>query len=308
VQSLSFSNNGQLFRCIVGGLNCDDTSNIVQLTVQCLPLITVDPAPTSAYSGGTAIFSLQSGGTGSSFQWQRRLSGGSFVNVSNSGQFSGANSNQLQIQSLTLQNNQEAYRCLVSNLGCTDTSAIALLSVSCANQITQQPRDTLVRTGANVRFEVNFSPSFTYKWYRISGINLLQLSDNSQTLGTTTHSLQLLNVQLTDHNTAYVCELLQGECADTSSFAILRVDNAASVQEQGQNTLLVYPNPAHERMIIERSQEHVMSPLRIYDSLGRLFFESTSDELELVVDLRDWPVGAYFAQIGRQRTKFIVKH
>lgn len=309
IQSLTFANNGQLYRCIVGGQNCDDTSSAVTLFVQCLPQITAQPLPTSGLTGGNAQFNVQAPGSGSSFQWQRRTSqGGSFIQLTNNGQFNGVSTSQLQIQSLGLQNNNDQYRCIVSNLGCNDTSTSAVLSVSCANQISQQPRDTLVRPGAEARFEVNFSAGVLFAWYRIAGITLVELQNDSVVQGANTYQLRLLNVPINLHNTVYVCVMVQGACSDTSEFAILRVSNTASVDENRPFSLQHFPNPANQSFYIKRNQATQPVKLRVTDLLGRVFFEADWKEEDAILDVSLWPEGTYFLQAGPSVNKFIVRH
>ncbi len=67
--------------------------------------------------------------SGSSFQWQTDLGFG-FQNLSNAGQYSGANNDTLVVSNASISNNNQQFRCIVNNAGCADTSDIAVLTVS----------------------------------------------------------------------------------------------------------------------------------------------------------------------------------
>ena len=77
---------------------------------------------------GTANFSVSSSNSNTTYQWQTNLGLG-FQNLSNAGQYSGVTSSTLNVSNLSMTNNNQVFRCLINDGGCTDTSTIATLTI-----------------------------------------------------------------------------------------------------------------------------------------------------------------------------------
>lgn len=92
-------------------------------------LITQQPADFTSTESGSATFTITPAYTSSTYQWQKQ-SGSAFINLSNGVQYNGVNTSTLDISSLTAADNNTNYRCVVNSAGCSDTSAIRLLTVN----------------------------------------------------------------------------------------------------------------------------------------------------------------------------------
>lgn len=92
--------------------------------------ITIQPINQNLVDGNNAQFSVSTSATSSSYQWQQNTSTTGFANLSNFGQYSGVTSNILTINSVTQLQNNYGYRCIINNGGCTDTSSVAILTVT----------------------------------------------------------------------------------------------------------------------------------------------------------------------------------
>ncbi|MFC1732554.1 T9SS type A sorting domain-containing protein [candidate division KSB1 bacterium] len=90
--------------------------------------IIAQPANQNVNVGGTAQFIIQVSGTNIGYQWQTDAGLG-FQNITNAGQYSGATNDTLIVSNTTLANNNQLFRCIVTNLSCSDTSALATLIV-----------------------------------------------------------------------------------------------------------------------------------------------------------------------------------
>jgi hypothetical protein len=77
-------------------------------------------------TSSTAQFNVSS--TGTAYQWQTNLGLG-FQNLSNAGQYSGVATNTLSVNNLSVSNNNQQFRCIVSDASCSDTSSVAVLTV-----------------------------------------------------------------------------------------------------------------------------------------------------------------------------------
>lgn len=125
--------NGNLYRCRVG--SCQKASNSASLTVGTPISIGTQPASQSTCNNGPASFSVATGSSGVSYQWQVNTGSG-FVNISNGGVYSGATSASLTLSS-TAGANGYLFRCVLSNACGTVNSASAPLAVSGPTSITQ---------------------------------------------------------------------------------------------------------------------------------------------------------------------------
>jgi len=79
-------------------------------------------------SAGTVNFSVGSSITSAIYQWQTNLGLG-FQNISNAGQYSGAQMPTLTLSNISISNNNQQFRCIVSEGGCSDTTDIAQLTI-----------------------------------------------------------------------------------------------------------------------------------------------------------------------------------
>jgi len=123
-------NNKQEFRCIVtDGLFCTDTTNIAVLTVNnCQKKINQQPKNQSVQVNTNAIFTISTSDSTAKFQWQTDLGTG-LQNLNNVGQYSGVQNDTLVVANVSMTNNNQPFRCLVSSGLCTDTSDLVLLNV-----------------------------------------------------------------------------------------------------------------------------------------------------------------------------------
>jgi hypothetical protein len=101
----------------------------VTLNLTISPLnLTVQPISESVVENSEVIFTVNSTTSGATYQWQTDTGNG-FVNISNGGQFSGATTNELIVSSITSQNNNQQFRCIVSTSTCSLASDVATLTV-----------------------------------------------------------------------------------------------------------------------------------------------------------------------------------
>jgi hypothetical protein len=129
IANTTLSNNSQPFRCIISSGSCTDTSNVAVLTVLCNISVTTQPINQSVNISNNAQFTTASSDPLSTYQWQSD-NGFGFQNISNAGQYSGTTNDTLTIANTTLSNNNQAFRCIISSGSCSDTSAVAVLTVT----------------------------------------------------------------------------------------------------------------------------------------------------------------------------------
>jgi hypothetical protein len=94
----------------------------------CQLSVNTHPTNQTINVNNNAQFVVSSSDTNATYQWQTDLGLG-FQNISNAGQYSGANTDTLNISNVTMSNNNQQFRCMVNSGSCSDTSSVAILSV-----------------------------------------------------------------------------------------------------------------------------------------------------------------------------------
>ncbi|MBM3455464.1 MAG: T9SS type A sorting domain-containing protein, partial [Bacteroidetes bacterium] len=89
-----------------------------------------------------AQFSVGSSDPNATYQWQIDLGFG-FQNLSNAGQYSGVTTGTLTVFNVTMSNNNQNFRSIVSSGSCSDTSDVAVLTVNDNASIDEAKQDNL---------------------------------------------------------------------------------------------------------------------------------------------------------------------
>ena len=154
---------------------CTGTKDSLLVTVstcQCTkPAISIQPAPVSICPGSTTSFTVSS--TGVTFQWKESKDGGvTFSNLTNSGIYTGVNTNTLVLNSLTSSVNGYKYKCIVKDVTgfCSDSTSTALLTITPLTAVTT---NTLhVCKGSYTTITATNTPvaNYTYVWTVPAGV------------------------------------------------------------------------------------------------------------------------------------------
>jgi len=142
--------------------------------------------------------------------------------------------------------------------------------------------------------------------------------------GTNTPSLNIANVQLSEHNQPIRVITTSGECADTSDIAtILILDTCVTFindttfitvtdtlvintlitginPPNNSNTIIVYPNPANSHITIDYGNFAIMNgyQLKIQNSIGQQVFQTNITQQSDYLSLNNWGGnGLYFVHI-----------
>lgn len=92
-------------------------------------LVSTQPSNQNINLGSNAQFITSNLNSTAIYQWQTDLGFG-FQNISNAGQYNGANNDTLMVSNATLANNNQQFRCIVTDGGCKDTSNVATLTIA----------------------------------------------------------------------------------------------------------------------------------------------------------------------------------
>ena len=95
----------------------------------CQLAVNTQPVSQTININNNALFTVGSSDPNASYQWQTDLGVG-YQNLNNGGQYSGATTNTLTVSNVTMSNNNQPIRCIVSSGTCSDTSDLAVLTVN----------------------------------------------------------------------------------------------------------------------------------------------------------------------------------
>jgi hypothetical protein len=310
--TLSLSNvgrslNGAHFRALISDSSCTGSSQIATLTVNCSALLNQSPISSTQQIGNTIDLVAGSLVPGTQYQWQINVGSG-FQNLSNFGQFTGVTSNTLTVANLTRQNNENQFRCILTNSGCADTSQVATITVLCNPLILTQPSDFSGVVGDTASFHLSQTPGATYAWYVNSGLNFNLISNGGQFSGATTSNLKINNLTIQNNNTAFIGVISEGDCSDTSTIAILRVSTGTNSTALEATTLKVYPNPVIDWLLIDLSEQTTTKAVRIFDQSGRLCFHESLEPGKHQVSTKNWASGVYMVHVDQDFRRIVVQH
>ena len=209
-----------------------------KVTVRILPAITSSPVDRILCEYGVTTFGITATGTDITYQWFVD-STGVFVPLTDGGVYYGATSNTLSIFGATRDMDGFRFRAEVTGCATTVTSGSALLTVNMVPEITNQPQDTTICSGAGASFSVTATgTNVTYKWQvKIGAAPFADISNGGIYSGATTNTLVLTGVPGGMNNSIFKV-IVSGPCGTPvhSNYVILRVNVPPTVIKQ--------PNPA----------------------------------------------------------------
>jgi hypothetical protein len=206
-----------------GWANLDDFS-LVLTPPGVAPTISVQPAGQTNWLATTTTFTVSATGSGLSYQWQAGVVGsGIYTNISNGGQFSGANTATLTITNTSLDNVLD-YVVTISNTGGSITSDPASLGVITDTPWLWNVNSQTVAQYDIATFAAGNAGATSYQWQAGavgSGI-YTNLSNGGRYSGVTTATLTITSVQMED-GLDYVLLASNVSGTSTSSVATLTV-------------------------------------------------------------------------------------
>jgi hypothetical protein len=102
---------------------------ITDLYNGCQLSINTQPTSQQININNNAQFIVGSSDPSATFQWQTDLGVG-FQNLNSVGQYSGTTNDTLTVANVSLSNNNQPFRCIISSGSCSDTSNVAVLTVN----------------------------------------------------------------------------------------------------------------------------------------------------------------------------------
>jgi len=282
---------------------------ITSLYNSCALSVSTQPINQTVNISNTAQFTTQSSDVNATYQWQTNLGVG-FQNLNNVGQYSGTTTNTLTVTNTSLSNNNQVFRCIINSGSCADTTSVAVLNV--CGSITTQPINQTVNISNTAQFTTQSSDvNATYQWQTNLGVGFQNLSNAGQYSGASTNTLTVTNTSLSNNNQTFRCLINSGSCTDTSSIAILTVNNNVGVSELLNNdSFTIYPNPATNQATIIADNILIGSVYKVYNYIGKSVIEGKINSENTVVNLENLSQGIYVISIDDniKQTFKIIKH
>jgi hypothetical protein len=198
---------------------------------------------------------------------------------------------------------------------------------NCANNTTITPQINTLLTGDTANFTaITSDPNPNYVWQSDLGQGYQTLNNFGNYSGANSATLNISNVQLSEHNQPIRVITTSGNCIDTSNVAVINILDTCitnvtvydtllttvtdtlviNTQITGinppnnLNTLKVFPNPASTHITIDYGNFNAMSgyTLSIVNSVGQTVFTTPINQQTSYIDLSTWTGnGIYFVQL-----------
>jgi hypothetical protein len=170
----------------------------------------------------------------------------------------------------------------------------------CPLSVTTQPANQTININNNVQFVAGSSdPNATYQWQTDLGVGFQNLNSVGQYSGTTTNTLTVSNVTMSNNNQPFRCIVNSGTCSDTSDVAVLTVNNNASIDDISQDKLFsIYPNPAQNQIQLKVDADLIGNSYTIIDNTGRIILSDEINSENTIIELNGLSDGAYVMRIN----------
>ena len=210
--------NANQYRVVITGTCSAATSAAGTLTVNSLPLVTVNPVDVTICEGTGTSFSVTATGTGITYQWQQDVGAG-FVNLSNGGVYSNVTTSTMSISNVAGLGGYR-YRAVVSGT-CSpaSTSTSATLTEQKNVVVSTPPSNAIICEGNNTSFSVTATGTgLTYQWQESTGGPFANVSNGGVYSGATSSTLTLTGVTAGMNANQYRV-VITGTCSAATSAA-----------------------------------------------------------------------------------------
>lgn len=190
------------------------------------------------------------------------------------------------------------------------------IDTSCNYVFTTMPISASKPKGSSHIFNSLHNGNYSYQWQAdAAGLGWQNVSNMNHYSGANTNNLNVNNVSVSNHNQRFRVIAFKTGCADTSDIALLKVADTCLTTVTDTliiqttvglpipniaNTLLIYPNPAKDRITIDNGNFSVMNgySIKIENSLGQQVFNSAITQAQFNIDLSTWTgKGIYYVRL-----------
>ncbi len=200
-------------------------------------------------------------------------------------------------------------------------------ATNCSNNTSVNPQINTLNTGAIATFTATTSdPNPSYVWQSDFGQGFQTLNNFGNYSGVNSATLNIANVQLSEHNQPIRVISTSGNCIDTSNVAVINILDTCITSvtvydtllttvtdtllinatitglnpPNNQNTLKIFPNPTNTHITINYGNFNSMSgyTLKIVNAIGQTVFTTPINQQTSYIDLSTWTGnGIYYVQL-----------
>jgi hypothetical protein len=205
----------------------------------------------------------------------------------------------------------------------------------CANNLSATPMTNTIQIGSSASFTASTSDTNpSYIWQSNFGQGFQTLNNFGNYSGTSTNTVSISNVQLSNHMEPIRAISVSGNCRDTSNIAYIKITDTCITKvtkydtittkitkydtikvmdtlvinatlsgisaPNNTNRIIVYPNPAKDHITIDYGIFSRMSgyTVKITNTLGQTVFSSPINQQSSFINLSTWTgKGLYYLQI-----------
>ena len=283
--------------------------------------ITRQPKSLSVKTASNAEFNFVYSTEEATFQWQNNTGSG-FKNIANAGQFSGVSNDTMTVSTVTMANNGNKFRCMISTRWCKDSTSAAMLTAifKACTLITTPPKAVSKASGSDATFTIATNDNTAViKWESDFDLGMQTIPSTAKYTGNITNNLTVKNVALRNHGQTFRAIALTNVCADTSATAMLTISDSCinyksvkvtdtlvmkvNVSVSGVNkatNIKVFPVPTANKLTIDNGNFSILGgySIKIYTALGQLVYAQTISQQQYTVDLANWTgIGVYSLQV-----------
>lgn len=250
--------------------------------------IYADPSPANGCAADSIAFIVGAQGTVNGYQWQVN-DGSGFVDLANSGVYSGVNDDTLIISDIT---GLDTYQYRVIGLGATtadyDTSAIVTLTVNPLPSVTLALSQTSMCIDDGAITLNGVSPAGGI----FTGNGVTGTTFDPVAAGPGTH---VITYTYADSN-----------ACSSSATDTITVDLCSGIEGISASWFSVKPNPSTGSITISRQNE-MPQTLYVYDALGKLMNTIQVTGQEQQVDVSELPNGIYIVRCENRIVKLVMR-
>lgn len=279
--SITVTQSGLYSLTVTDGNGCTDSS-FIQVTANPLPIISVSALGNTTLCQGDSVEIAATGAL--IYQWNTN-SNSANIWVSTSGNYTvfGIDQN-----------------------GCSDSSNTIAIVVLNPPVVVQQPSNVQESVGNSATFTVGSQdPNDTFQWQGNSGSGFTNLSNGGQYAGTTTNTLSISNLTLANSGYTFRCQVSNLACSTNSQQASLTVSPNSSFTNNGSSEFSIFPNPAHDVILVWQYGKKVSDSYTLSDLQGRILGQGRLNPGSTSLNIEFLPAGTYQISAGGSAIRFI---
>jgi len=283
--------------------------------------ILTQPKSLSLKTGNDAKFNIRYSTKDALFQWQNNKGAG-YSNIQTGLQYTGITKDTLTVTNVSILNNGEKFRLMITTRFCKDSSSQATLTaiLRTCNLITTQPLNVTKTLGSNADFNVSVNDNTALlNWQSDFELGMQSLPISSaKYAGANTKTLTVNSISLRNHSQPFRVIASTTQCVDTSNLVNLKIqDTCINVKnitvtdtlkinislKSGPtaiaNMVKVFPNPAKSNITVDNGNYALMGgyTIKIYDAVGKLMYIQAVNQKTYTINLSAYTVGVYSLQI-----------